>query len=74
MLYRVYYGPQGSDRVSPMEKDRWPCKTFSDLDEALVWAAHAAGRGTTVIEVDGDDGTKMSKGEIAVAIQGRRIC
>jgi hypothetical protein len=72
MLYRVYYGPQGCDRVPPLEKDRWPCKAFSDLDEALSWAAHVAGRGTSVIALDGEDGMVLSKGEIASALAGRR--
>ena len=72
MLYRVYYGPQGSDRVPPLEKDRWPCKAFSDLDEALAWAAHAADKGTTVISVDGEDGTVLDKSEIASVLAGTR--
>lgn len=72
MLYRVYYGPQGSDRVPPLEKDRWPHKVFSDLDEALSWAALAAKKGTTVIGVVGEDGTLLSKGEIASALAGRQ--
>lgn len=73
MIYRVYFGPQGSDRVPPLEKDRWPCKTFSDLDEALSWAAQVVRRGTTVIGLDGDDGTQLSKGEIASAVSGRQV-
>jgi hypothetical protein len=73
MIYRVYYGPKGSDRVPPLEKDRWPCKAFSDLDEALSWAVHAVRRGTTVIGLDGEDGTQLSKGEIASAVSGRRL-
>lgn len=72
MLYRVYCGPRGSDRVLPLEKDRWPCKVFSDLDEALSWAAHGAEKGTTVIGLDGEDGTLMTKGEIASSFAGRQ--
>lgn len=71
MLYRVYYGPRGSERVPSLEKDRWPCKVFHDFDEALSWSAQAARRGTTVIGLDGEDGTQLTKSEIASALAGR---
>ena len=64
-MYRAYYGTPGSDRVPPLEKDRWPSKQFLSLDDALLWARHVAKRGTSVIAIDGDDGTQLSKTEIA---------
>lgn len=64
-MYRAYYGTPGSGPVPPLEKDRWPSKQFSKLDDALLWARLLAKRGTSVIAIDGDDGTRLSKTEIA---------
>lgn len=64
-MYRAYYGTPGSERVPPLEKDRWPFKQFLTLDDAFLWARHVAKRGTSVIAIDGDDGTQLSKAEIA---------
>ena len=40
MTYRVYSGPPGTERVPPMEKERWLYKEFGLLDDALGWARH----------------------------------
>jgi hypothetical protein len=64
-MYRAYYGTPGSAHVPPLEKDRWPSRQFSNIDDALLWAQHVAKRGTLVIAIDGDDGTHLSKTEIA---------
>jgi hypothetical protein len=64
-MYRAYYGTPGSGSVPPLEKGRWPSKQFSNLDDALLWAWHVRKRGTSVIAIDGDDGTQLSKTEIA---------
>jgi hypothetical protein len=64
-MYRAYYGISGSGCVPPLEKDRWPSREFSNLDDALLWARHVAKRGTSVIAIDGDDGTQLSRTEIA---------
>ena len=68
-MYRAYYGTPEIDRVPPLEKDRWPSKQFLSLDDALLWARHVAKRGTSVIAIDGDDGTQLSKTEIARFVQ-----
>ena len=39
MRYRVYVGPRGSEKISPLEKDQFLFKEFSSLDEAFGWPA-----------------------------------
>lgn len=38
---------------------------FSDLSQALVWAERVTKRGTVVVAVDGDDGTQLSRADLA---------
>jgi hypothetical protein len=64
-VYRAYYGPAGSGRIPPVEKDRWPFKQFANLDAALHWARTAVNGGTAVIAIEGDDGTHLERNEIA---------
>jgi hypothetical protein len=69
MRYRVYSGPRGSEAISPLEKDRLLYKELSTLDEALSWARHIGDRGGVVLLIEGDDGTSMSKTDIANALR-----
>jgi hypothetical protein len=64
-MYRAYYGAGKCGPVPPMEKDRWPSKEFANLDEALLWARAVVKHGTAVLAIEGDDGTQLSRGEIA---------
>ena len=68
MTYRVYSGPPGSKAVPPMEKERWLYKEFGLLDEALSWARHVNDGGRVTLLIEGDDGTRLSKTEIAAAL------
>jgi hypothetical protein len=70
-MYRAYYGTSASERIPALQKDRWPFREFPDLDQALQWAASVAKKGTSVLEIDGDDGTQLSRDEIAAALAGR---
>ena len=69
MRYRVFSGPPGSDPVSPLEKDRLLLKEFDTLDRALAWARHLDETGRVALAIDGDDGTNLSKQEIAAALR-----
>ena len=69
MTYRVYSGPPGTDRVPPMEKERWLYKEFGLLDEALGWARHVNEAGRVTLLIEGDDGTQMTKKEISAALR-----
>lgn len=69
MTYRVYSGPPGSETVPPMEKAHWLYKEFQLLDEAFGWARHIAGHGRVALLIEGDDGTRITKREIAAILR-----
>ena len=69
MSYRVYVGPPGTEKISPLEKDRLLFKEFASLDDAFGWARHVNGSGRVTLAIDGDDGTSLNKREIAAALQ-----
>jgi hypothetical protein len=71
MIYKVFTGAPGSEAISPVEKDRLLFKEFSDLDEALAWAHGVKQRGAVPLLIEGDDGTHLTKREIAEALQVR---
>ncbi len=68
MSYRVYSGPSGSDRISPIEKSRMLYKEFGILDEALAWANHVKESGRVALLIEGDDGTQLDRAAIAKAL------
>jgi hypothetical protein len=69
MTYRVYSGPRGSDSIAPIEKDRHLYKEFGVLDEAMSWARHVNSKGRVALLVEGDDGTRLTKQQIATALR-----
>jgi hypothetical protein len=71
MTYRVYFGPRGSDAISAIEKDRHLFMEFSLLDEAMIWARHVNNGGRVTLLIEGDDGTRLTKQEIAAALKSR---
>ncbi len=68
MSYRVYSGPRGSEAISPLEKDRMLFKECASLDQALSWARHVNDGGRTTLLIEGDDGTHLTRTEIAAAL------
>jgi len=68
MRYRVFSGPPGSGPVSPLEKERLLFKEFDTLDGAFAWARHLSETGRVALSIEGDDGTSLSKQEIAAAL------
>lgn len=68
-MYRAYFGPAGCGSLPPLEKDRWPFKEFADLGEALLWTQAVVKRGTAVTAIEGDDGTHLSRSEIAACVR-----
>jgi hypothetical protein len=68
MRYRVYVGPRGSEAIAPLQKDQYLFKEFTSLDDAFGWARHINGSGRVTLLIDGDDGTSLTKQEIAVAL------
>lgn len=67
MPYRVYSGPRGSE-LSPADKQHLLFKECGTLDDALAWARHVEKTGRTALLIEGEDGTHLSKLEIAAAI------
>jgi hypothetical protein len=51
-----------------LEKERLLYKEFDTLDGALSWARHVNDGGRTALSIEGDDGTIMSKQDIAAAL------
>jgi hypothetical protein len=68
-MYRAYYGPAGCGPLPPLTKDRHPFREFPQLDEALSWACSVTRKGTSVLAIEGDDGTQLTRSEIAVALR-----
>ena len=71
MTYRVYTGPPGAQDVAPLEADRRLFKEFTNLDEALDFAHHLPRRGSVALLIEGDDGTRLDRREIAAALGHR---
>jgi hypothetical protein len=69
MSYRVYSGPRGSRIESPLDKARLLYKEFDTLDAAVGWARHLGTGGRVALLIEGDDGTSLSKQEIAAALK-----
>jgi hypothetical protein len=73
MRFRVYSGPSGTESISPLEQDKLPFKEFGLLDDAFAWAHHVGKTGRVALLIEGDDGTRLSKHEIADALRQREI-
>jgi hypothetical protein len=52
-----------------LEKDRQLYKEFNSLDEAMGWARHLNNGGRVALLIDGDDGTRLIKQQIAAALK-----
>ncbi|MEA2975967.1 MAG: hypothetical protein QOF19_1487 [Alphaproteobacteria bacterium] len=70
-MFRVYSGPSGKEKISPLEKQHLLFKEFADLDEAFGWARHISDTGRAALLIEGDDGTQLSAHEIASALRHR---
>jgi hypothetical protein len=71
-MFRVYSGPSGQEKISPLEKDHLLFKEFATLDEAFGWAGHISSTGRAALLIEGDDGTRMNAHEIADALHQRQ--
>jgi len=69
MTYRAYSGPRGSESISPQEKDRHLFREFGLLDEAMSWARHVNESGRVTLLIEGDDGTQLTKQQVATALK-----
>jgi translation initiation factor 1 (eIF-1/SUI1) len=70
-MYRVYSGPPGTEKLGPLEKQRCLFKEFSLLDEAMGFAHHLKEKGHVAVLIEGDDGTRFDRKELARALHRR---
>lgn len=63
VAHRAYYGAAGCGQLPLLKKKTMVLILRSS--EALLWAQSAAARGAAVLAIDGDDGTRLSRNEIA---------
>jgi len=70
MRYRVYSGPRGSQPVQPLDKVRQLFKEFTSLDDAMSWARHVTDIGHVPLLIEGDDGTRLGREQIAIELGG----
>jgi hypothetical protein len=68
MKYRVYSGPRGSAAISPLDQYRMLFKEYDTLDGAFGWARHLTESGRVPLLIEGDDGTRLDKQDIAAAL------
>jgi len=71
-MFRVYSGPPGSDALHPTEKSQHLYKEFSGLNDAIGWAHHVQETGRVPLLLEGDDGTRLDKKDLAKALHHHR--
>jgi hypothetical protein len=72
IMYRVYSGPPGTKTISPLEKSRCLFKEFTLLDEAMGFAHHLKEKGHVAVLLEGDDGTRLDRTDLAKALHHRK--
>ncbi|HWV55576.1 hypothetical protein [Pseudorhodoplanes sp.] len=70
-MYRVYSGPVGSERISPLDKGRHLFKEFGTMDEAVGFAQHLKATGRVALLIEGDDGTHLDRSALAKTLHHR---
>jgi hypothetical protein len=63
-MYTVYFAPPGAGEMRPLEREKWPSRSFATLPDALLWAHGAAAKGTVVVRIEGG-GTKLDRSDVA---------
>jgi hypothetical protein len=69
MRFRAYSSPRGAEKIRPLDTDLMPFKECETLDDALMWARHVSRGGHVVQLIEGDDGTRLVKQDIANALK-----
>lgn len=67
MSYRLYIGPIGADDPKPREGGGALYKEFQLLDDAIQFARSLGRKDRVALLLEGDDGTRMNRREIAAA-------
>jgi hypothetical protein len=69
MSYRLYLGPATAEDLKPSERGGALFKEFRLLDDAIQFARHLERKDRVALLLEGDDGTRMNRREIAMATQ-----
>jgi hypothetical protein len=69
MSYRLYLGPATAEDLKPSERGGALFKEFRLLDDAIQFARHLERKDRVALLLEGDDGTRMNRREIAQATQ-----
>jgi hypothetical protein len=67
MSYRLYLGPAGAEDLKTSDRSAL-YKEFRLLDEAIQFARSQRRKERVALLLEGDDGTRMNRREIAAAI------
>ena len=70
-MFRVYVGPPQAKTINPIEKHRHLFKEFTILDEAIAFAGHMKKTGRVALMIEGDDGTRLDRKELADVLHQR---
>ena len=68
MTYRVFSSPPGAEEISPLAKEHLLFKELVTLDEALSFARHLSRTGRLPLMIEGNDGTRLDRRDIAAAL------
>jgi len=60
-----------AESVSPTDKEKLSFREFGNLDSAFAWAQYIGASGRIALLIEGDDGTHLTKHEIASALRHR---
>jgi hypothetical protein len=71
MTYRGYCSASKSPTPDALKRSRLLSREFQTLDDALGWAHRIKQHGSIAFLIEGDDGTRLSKTDIASALAHR---
>lgn len=70
-MFRVYSGAPGCAPPGPLDKGQRLFKEFDKLDEAIGFAHHLQASGRVALLIEGDDGTRLDRNDLADALHRR---
>jgi hypothetical protein len=72
-MFRVYCGLARTQAEYAALKPGWMARAYEDRDDALGWALRVLDLGVEVPwEIEGDDGTRLSRDQIEALVRARR--
>jgi hypothetical protein len=65
-MYTVYFGARGT---AGLRRAQLSSQRFSTLAEALIWARDISRKGSSVVRLEGNDGTDLNRNDLAGAFR-----